>query len=45
MRTALPYVDDFLPVHNLTSLEDLGDRLASIDDRRPARRQVPPLRA
>jgi hypothetical protein len=41
MRAALPYVDDFLPVHNLASLEDLGDRLALIADRRPARRQVP----
>ena len=32
MRTALPYVDDFLPVHNLVSLEHLGrvlERLGS----------------
>jgi uncharacterized protein with von Willebrand factor type A (vWA) domain len=32
MRTALPYVDDFLPVHNLASLEHLGrvlERLGS----------------
>lgn len=41
MRAALPYVDDFLPVHNLLSLEQLGERLASIGDRRPARRQGP----
>ncbi len=27
---ALPHVDDFLPVHNLASLEQLGDSLAAI---------------
>ena len=27
---ALPHVDDFLPVHNLASLEQLGDLLASL---------------
>ena len=27
---ALPHVDDFLPVHNLASLEQLGDLLASV---------------
>jgi uncharacterized protein with von Willebrand factor type A (vWA) domain len=27
LRAALPYVDDFLPVHNLASLEDLGRHL------------------
>jgi uncharacterized protein with von Willebrand factor type A (vWA) domain len=30
MQAALPYVDDFLPVHNLTSLEDLVRRLMEI---------------
>jgi uncharacterized protein with von Willebrand factor type A (vWA) domain len=30
IRTALPYVDDFLPVHNLASLEDLAEHLASL---------------
>ena len=30
MRAALPHVDDFLPVHNLRSLEQLGDLLASL---------------
>ena len=30
IRAALPHVDDFLPVHNLASLEELGDRLASL---------------
>ena len=27
MQTALPYVDDFLPVHNLASLDDLAKHL------------------
>jgi len=27
MQAALPFVDDFLPVHNLRSLEQLGERL------------------
>ena len=29
MRAALPFVDDFLPVHNLASLADLGRALRS----------------
>lgn len=33
MRTALPYVDDFLPVHNLASLEDLAHHLSTLDSR------------
>lgn len=37
MQTALPYVDDFLPVHNLKTLEELASSLNSIDARRPAR--------
>jgi len=44
MQAALPYVDDFLPVHNLASLEQLGERLSTIGDRRPERKQRP-LRA
>ena len=39
MRTALPFVDDFLPVHDLASLEDLARRLERMDEHRPARRQ------
>ena len=39
MQAALPFVDDFLPVHNLMSLEQLGEKLSSIGDRRPARKQ------
>jgi uncharacterized protein with von Willebrand factor type A (vWA) domain len=41
MRTALPFVDDFLPVHDLASLEDLARRLSDLDAHRPFRRQVP----
>lgn len=41
MQAALPHVDDFLPVHNLLSLEQLGEKLASLGERRPARRQRP----
>jgi uncharacterized protein with von Willebrand factor type A (vWA) domain len=40
MQTALPYIDDFLPVHNLASLEDLVRHLQSIDENRPVRRQI-----
>ena len=34
MQAALPYLDDFLPVHNLNSLEQLVERLASVPLRR-----------
>ena len=34
MQAALPYVDDFLPVHNLASLEDLAWQLSRLDKRR-----------
>jgi uncharacterized protein with von Willebrand factor type A (vWA) domain len=40
MQTALPYVDNFLPVHNLASLEDLATYLTQVDHGRPARRQI-----
>ena len=39
MQAALPFVDNFLPVHNLASLEQLGEQLANIGETRPARRQ------
>jgi uncharacterized protein with von Willebrand factor type A (vWA) domain len=29
MQAALPYVDDFLPAHNIASLEQLAERLNS----------------
>jgi uncharacterized protein with von Willebrand factor type A (vWA) domain len=41
MQAALPYVDDFLPVHNLLSLEQLGKQLSAIGERRPERKQRP----
>lgn len=37
LRAALPHVDDFLPIHNLLSLEQLADRLAELG-RRPGER-------
>ncbi len=39
IRAALPYVDDFLPVHSLASLEDLARRLDRLPRDRPVRRQ------
>ena len=39
IQAALPYIDDFLPVHNLVSLEDLALHLAQLDEKRAARRQ------
>jgi uncharacterized protein with von Willebrand factor type A (vWA) domain len=33
IQAALPHIDDFLPVHNLASLEDLANRLADLDRR------------
>jgi uncharacterized protein with von Willebrand factor type A (vWA) domain len=40
MRTALEFVDDFMPAHNLASLEALARRLSTLEERRPVRRQV-----
>ena len=40
MRTALEFVDDFLPAHNLASLERMARRLTDLEERRPVRRQV-----
>jgi uncharacterized protein with von Willebrand factor type A (vWA) domain len=34
MQACLPHVDDFLPVHNLASLEELAEHLATLDDKR-----------
>lgn len=33
IQAALPYIDNFLPVHNIVSLEDLANRLANLDRR------------
>ncbi len=41
MQAAIPYIDDFMPVHNLASLEALAEHLGNIDDHRPVRRQQP----
>ncbi|HEU5368738.1 MAG TPA: hypothetical protein VFU69_09750, partial [Ktedonobacterales bacterium] len=38
MKTALPFVDDFLSAHSLDSLLELGKVLEQIDDSRPMRR-------
>lgn len=40
MQTALPFIDDFLPMHNLASLEDLADKLSAIGEQRAARKQI-----
>ena len=37
MQAALPFVDDFLPVHNLASLESLAGRLNDLPAGRPPR--------
>ena len=34
MKAALPYVDDFLPVHNLSSLESLAQHLGTLGPHR-----------
>jgi len=37
MKTALPYIDNFLPAHNLDSLIHLGNLLGTVGDSRPSR--------
>lgn len=39
MATALPCIDDFLPVNNLASLEQLARTLSAVGDLRPVRKQ------
>lgn len=41
MSAALPYVDDFLPIHNLRSLQNLADHLVSLPERRSVRATLP----
>ncbi len=41
MQAAMPFIDDFLPVHNLESLELLAQHLSEIGETRPVRRQQP----
>ena len=38
MAAALPHTDDFLAAHNLMALDELGELLAGLDRRKPARR-------
>jgi len=42
MRAAMPYIDEFLPIHNLQSLEALADLLGQVEDEPPVRRFVSP---
>ncbi len=39
LKASLPYIDYFMPIHNLQSLEALADLLSSVDDAPPLRRQ------
>ena len=39
IKASLPYIDYFMPIHNLKSLEALADLLSSVDDAPPVRRQ------
>jgi uncharacterized protein with von Willebrand factor type A (vWA) domain len=40
MKVALPYIDNFLPAHNLKSLVQLAALLQCVEHRRPTRRQI-----
>ena len=40
MRAARPFVDDFLPAHNLASVESLAAHLDTLPARRPVRRST-----
>lgn len=40
IRASLPYVDHFLPIHNLKSMEALAHLLGAVEDTQPVRRQV-----
>ncbi len=42
MQAALPYVDDFLPAHNMSSLQSLAERLSDIGPERGATRAYRP---
>jgi hypothetical protein len=44
IQAALPHIDDFLPVHNLASLDDLALHLRQLDETRSARRRPIRLR-
>ena len=36
MQAALPWIDDFLPVHNIASLEELAQHLNQLPRNRPS---------
>ena len=40
LQAALPFVDDFLPIHSLESLEQLAAVLDRLSPKRPSRRQL-----
>ena len=40
IQAALPYIDDFLPVHNLESLDALARHMANLSEHRPERRAL-----
>ncbi|MCL7451685.1 MAG: VWA domain-containing protein [Anaerolineae bacterium] len=39
MATVMPCIDDFLPVHNLASLDQLAEVLSAVTELRPVRKQ------
>jgi uncharacterized protein with von Willebrand factor type A (vWA) domain len=41
IQAVLPYVDDFLPIHNLASLQSLAGVLNDVQEGRPARKRAP----
>jgi uncharacterized protein with von Willebrand factor type A (vWA) domain len=43
LRVALPFVDNWMPVYNLVTLESLAQELAKLGATRPLRRQHPPV--
>ncbi len=44
MAAALPFIDDFLPIHNFQSLTALADHLASLGHHHPTRGAAVPIR-
>jgi hypothetical protein len=43
LRVALPFVDNWMPVYNLVTLESLAKELVNLGATRPLRRQCPPV--